>query len=1547
MTSIYENNNGFTVESIESGMVENKPVETSLAATLIEQGVESEVNQRFLKTWRKLFASIKTEMGRSRDRETLLTTTVKQIHEKIASDRTLVYRFVNSETGVIASEYLNRGWTPAMGENLPAIVFGGFQSCDYQDAIAINQIAEIDATPYQRQLLEKFQVQSSLAVPVYLQGQTWGLLVVHQCQKTRVWSESEISLLTLVADELGDCLQILELHQQQQLQAQEYKSLTKVIDKIQRASSLEQILQTTTQAARQLINCDRVSVYQFHPDWSGEYVCESVAPGWTPLVGGGIKTVWEDTYLQETQGGRYRHHESMIVHDIYTMGFSPCHVDLLEQFQVRAYITVPVFSGQKLWGILAGYQNSETRTWKESEIELFKHFASSLGVAVSQQESLQQMQIQAQQQAKIATQEKAIAKLISRIRQSVDIKDILTATTQEIRQLLSTQRVGVYRFNPDWSGDFVAESAAPGLVPLMDKGLEKEVLQENGHCQTLQGLATIYKSHDNYLQNTQGGRYQQKTAFVVNDVEKAGFPDCYMHLLEQLEAKAYMTAPIFNGEKLWGLLTVYHSEGARDWQESEINLIKQVAVQFGTAISQAEYIQQTQAQAEKLANTAKRQQDLIALTRKIGEALVEKVTNTSQLEAILQTTVAEVRRLLQTDRTVIYRFNPDWSGDFIAESVAPGWLPFQEKLQNQQINQDLLKENGHCDSIRSLTSIYKQKDSYLQENQGGRYQQKTTFVVNDVTQENFPACYTELLDQFEAKAYLTVPIFKGDQLWGLLASYQHDRTREWQEAEINIMQQIAVLVAVAIQQAQSFEKLEQQSQQATKAAEIDQAVGKVIDKIRKSSDIDSIFHTTTKEVRNLLQADRVVVFKFNPDWSGNFVAESVGANWVRLVDGNHQTYWADSYLQETQGGRYRNREYFVANDMYTAGHAECHLEILEQYQARAYVIVPIFQGENLWGLLAAYQNSGTREWQQLEINLLMRIGDQFGVALQQVEYLQQLERKTQEVQRVAERDRAATKVIDKIRQSIDINEIFSITTKEVRGLLNTDRVAIYRFNPDWGGVFVAESVAPGWVSLVEKQNQIPQLQENISNCLGAGGLLTASDKAQGKQVKDTYLQATQAQELRDRTAFVRSDIHNSGFSQCYVDVLDEYQAKAYAIVPIFQGEKLWGMLAAFENKGTREWAELEVSLLTRIANQLGTTLQQTEYLETLKQQSAQLKAAAEREKQNTEQFQKQAMQLLAAVRPALDGDLTVRAPITEDVLGTIADAYNNTLQALRQIVSQVLGAAEQVAARSNESNASLGSLTGLARQQSKEINEALMEIQQMVDSTQAVVDNAEIVQTTVKQASQTVEKGDAAMNKTVEAIQAIRETVAQTSKKIKRLSESSQKISKVVNLISNFATQTNVLALNAAIEATRAGEYGKGFAVVADEVRSLSRQSAAATIEIEKLVQEIQEETGEVAVAMETGIQQVVEGTNLVSETRQSLNEIVTATEEISELLNKITEATQGQMMQSVSVTASMKDVAQIANKTSSETNNIAVVFQQLSEMAEELLNSMSKFKVN
>jgi methyl-accepting chemotaxis protein PixJ len=1339
-TEVKQPENSNSNLSVNSSGPVNIPIDTN------DNISDLNIIEKQFKAWRGTFQYIVSQMRQTVDFDALLQVTTRNLREKVACDRVLIYRFNSTDYGVVLAESRTPDWTPALGENLPAILYGLSTNKDYLEPVCFNDINKSEITPYQRQLLEKFQVKSSLSIPILFNNQVWGLLVVHNCYHTRQWQELEVSLLSQISNEITHKLQAFEFEKKLQKQTQESQSVTKVLDKIQRASSLDKIFQTTTQEVRQLIHCDRIAVYRFNSDWSGEFVAESMSNECKKLVGPGIKTIWEDTHLQETQGGRYRYNEITVVRDIYGMNYSPCHVEILEQFQVKAYIVIPVFSNQKLWGLLAAYENSETR----------------------------------------------------------------------------------------------------------------------------------------------------------------------------------------------------------DWQEWEVQSLKQFAISFGVAVYQAESIQQSQEQSQKLARTAERQQNLIALTRKIGEALIDKAQDSSQFETILQTTVAEVRRLLQADRTVVYRFNNDWSGDFIAESMAKGWIPFKEK----EIDKALLKENGHCDNIRGLASIYKEKDSYMQDTKGGRYQQKAAFVVNDVEQAGFPPCYSELLEQFEAKAYLTVPIFKENQLWGLLASYQHSGTRQWEEVEISAMIQIAVLLGVAIQQTESLQKLQQQSQEVAKSAERDRALAKVIEKIRQSLDIENIFNTTAREVRSLLATDRVAVYRFNEDWGGAFVSESVAPNWVTLIDKQYKIPRleesvsacysmrkliqssqpsqgkqenTDTYLQMTQGGELRSKKIYVRNDIYQAEFSDCYIEVLEQYQCRAYAIVPIFQGQKLWGMLAAYQNSAPREWEEAEVNLLVKIGDQLGVALQQAEYLQQLQAKSQQLQQAALQKQLVSKIVERIRESTDLETVFNSTAREVRRALNSDRVGIYRFRIENGdfeeGEFVAEDVLPGFVSVIKGKIKEYHLDYHFN----------------GQQVAD----------YREGKVHAISDIYNAGLSEPHIEILAKLQIRANLIVPLIKGSELWGLLCIHQCNAPREWQEQEISLVNQISDQFGVALQQAEYLQKLQEQSTQVAQAAAREKSAKEYLQKAAIQLLAAVRPALNGDLTVRAPITEDELGTIADAYNNTLQALRQIVIQVQQAAQKVAQTSANSEAGLSGLTNLAQQQSEEINEALGEIQQVVDSTQAVVANTEMVQKVVEQANETVEFGDLAMNRTVEAIQAIRDTVAQTGKKIKRLSESSQKISKVVNLISNFATQTNVLALNAAIEATRAGEYGKGFAVVADEVRSLSRQSAAATIEIEKLVQEIQEETGDVAVAMETGIQQVVEGTNLVNETRQNLNAIVAATAEISKLLQQITEANQAQMLQSISATTSMKDVASLAKNTSSEAKNIAIVFQELSGMAQELLASASKFKVN
>ncbi|GAP94539.1 circadian input kinase A [Leptolyngbya sp. NIES-2104] len=1293
---------------------------------------------RELRYQRKQLSAIAAQMRQMPDLDTLLKVFVKIARETLQVDRAIIYRFGSQDTGSIVAESLQRGWTPALGESPAVTCFCFDQPEDYvkQQVVVIEDVNRVDLMPYQHQLLEQLQVKASLSLPIRVSGQAWGLLVVHQCSRTRLWQEVEINLLHQLCLELTINLQQSEFSTKLAQQDEAERAIFKVIDRIRRSLDIETVFRTTTQEIRQLLRADRVSIYRFEEDWSGEFVAEAIAPGWSSLLQeqldnpvlkqnviecsaktfGNGSTRLTDTYLQQTQGGKLAQGTAFrTVSDIYEAGFSPCYVEMLERYQARAYVIVPILRNQKLWGLLAAYQNSGPRCWQDAEVALMTRLGTQLGVAIQQAENLQQVRSQTEQLSKVAERERAAARVVDKIRTSLDLNTIFKTATQEVRQFLSTDRVGVYRFNPDWSGEFVSESVTPGWISLMEEQLQNASFKENASDCDIKTIGKA-KSIDTYLQQTQGGAYTKGANFrAVADIYKAGFSPCYLNVLEHYQARAYIIVPIMQGEKLWGLLAAYQNSGVRHWEESEITLMIQIGTQLGVAIQQAEYLKQVETQTEQLAKSAARERNFIRV--------------------------------------------------------------------------------------------------------------------------------------------------------------------------------------------------------------IDQVNKSVLERIRQFDDIETIFGQTTQQIRQCLQVDRIAIYRFNEDWGGSFVSESVAPGWSRLVEAAVHTAWDDTHLQETQGGRYRNNESFVVDDIYNVGHLPCHIEMLEQFQVKAYLIVPIFSGQKLWGLMGAYQNSGSRHWEESEVNVLTQLGAQLGVAIQQSEYLSQ-------IQRQAEREKILTKVSDRIRHSIDImrqssdiSSIFQVTTQDIRQLIKVDRAAIYRFNPDWSGDFIYESVASGWGKLVGTEV--------------------------GTNVKDTYLRETQGGRYRNRESLAISDIYNASHDPCHIELLEKFEARAYVLVPVFKSQELWGILAVYQNGETRHWEEADVVLLNQIAGQLGVALEQVDSLEKLKTQSEQLMQAAQREKTAKEQLQMQVIQLLGAIKPVFSGDLTVRVPVVENEVGTIADAYNNTIQSLRKIVTQVQTSATKVTSTSRSSSGAIMKLTQQAEQQLQEVTRALDQLQAMISSTQAVAANARQVETALQQANHTVRSGDAAMNRTVDGILAIRETVAETSKKIKRLSESSQKISKVVSLISSFTTQTQLLALNASIEATRAGEYGRGFTVVADEVRSLARQSAEATREIEKLAQEIQSETSAVATAMDTGIQQVVSGTGLVNDTRQQLTEIMTATSQISQLVHGITQATLAQTQQSKLVTQAMTDVATLANKNSAQSGQISASFQELLTTAQHLQTSVGQFKVS
>ena len=338
---------------------------------------------------------------------------------------------------------------------------------------------------------------------------------------------------------------------------------------------------------------------------------------------------------------------------------------------------------------------------------------------------------------------------------------------------------------------------------------------------------------------------------------------------------------------------------------------------------------------------------------------------------------------------------------------------------------------------------------------------------------------------------------------------------------------------------------------------------------------------------------------------------------------------------------------------------------------------------------------------------------------------------------------------------------------------------------------------------------------------------------------------------------------------------------------------------------------------------------------------------AEEQEQAKEDLQRQVIRLLDDVEGAARGDLTVQAEVTADVLGAVADSFNLTIQNLREIVQQVKLATRQVSKGSTENEMFARGLSSDALRQAEELAVTLNSVQMMTESIHRVANSAREAEEVAKQATATAQKGGEAVERTVAGILEIRETVAETTRKVKRLAESSQEISKIVALISQIASRTNLLALNASIEAARAGEAGRGFAIVADEVRQLADRAAKASKEIEQIVLQIQSETGSVMTAMEEGTQQVIEGTRLAEQAKRSLDAIIQVSNRINTLVQSITSDTVEQTETSRAVAQVMQSVELTAQETSQEAQRVSASLQNLVGVARDLLTSVERFRVD
>jgi methyl-accepting chemotaxis protein len=378
-----------------------------------------------------------------------------------------------------------------------------------------------------------------------------------------------------------------------------------------------------------------------------------------------------------------------------------------------------------------------------------------------------------------------------------------------------------------------------------------------------------------------------------------------------------------------------------------------------------------------------------------------------------------------------------------------------------------------------------------------------------------------------------------------------------------------------------------------------------------------------------------------------------------------------------------------------------------------------------------------------------------------------------------------------------------------------------------------------------------------------------------------------------------------------------------------------------------EIGKLETDL-RQMASQLADLVRdQQEKALVLEQARQNLDTIAKDQQQQKEQLQKRALELLLQIDPVTRGDLTVRATVTSDEVGTIADSYNSVIRSLRSIVTQVQSAAQSVSETAVGSSEAVQAVVADTDQQTRALAEALNQIEAMVQSIQGVAVRAKQAEEVVQITSQVVQEGDQTADRALAGITALKSTVTDTATKVERLGASSDKISKVVKVIRNFAAQTNLLALNASIEAARAGEEGESFAVVAEKVRTLAQQSSSASSEIEAIVENIQTQIREVVIAMTTGAQQAEVGTRLVQEVRQTLTEITNASRSANQLVQEIAQAAQVQTDSSYAVSETMQSVADTSQMTAERSQVVVNSFAKLLNLAENLQDSISQFKIS
>ncbi|MBL1178072.1 GAF domain-containing protein [Pantanalinema sp. GBBB05] len=600
-------------------------------------------------------------------------------------------------------------------------------------------------------------------------------------------------------------------------------------------------------------------------------------------------------------------------------------------------------------------------------------------------------------------QEILLQRITYRIRQSIELSDILATTVAEVRSFLETDRVMVYRFHADNSGRVIAESTQaqrlPSLLGLNFPAEDIPQAKRDGFLSTRQrSIVDVATQRIGFsdLDCPVTGKLP-----ALTEIQYRPADPCHIAYLTAMGVQSSLVVPILNRDlqtpdaplQLWGLLVSHHSE-SRPIVAADLEVVQQVVDQMSIAIAQATLLEQTRAQAQR-------------------EATINRITGLlhvlpdCQLHAALEATVAVfngsggrlyMTSLIQGDSSQVYTCGQQP----IVPDAAEDWLEQQSDWQHclmpdaQSSTPSVVADQRHAYAIPDLYAATHLTPLFPAFRPT---QIRSVLIVPLRYCQQTLGCLTIFRDQVDVETLWAGRVDRsalGLQQprlsFAAWREVKHKQPIAWSRDELDLASMLGHHFAMAIQQYQLYQQvqslnvnLEQQVQTRTaelqQSWKVDRVLKQVTNQIRRTLDLQTILKTIAREVLKLLDTDRVVIYQFTYFWQGEVVVEAVSGNWLSLLG----KIYKDECFPQTHAQLYQKGRIRAVNDVANSDLAPCHIQFLLDLQVQANLVVPIRIGTDLWGLLVGHECKAPRVWQGLEIDLVQQLADQAAIAIQQAE----------------------------------------------------------------------------------------------------------------------------------------------------------------------------------------------------------------------------------------------------------------------------------------------------------------------------------------------------------------------------------------------------------------------------------------------------------------------------------------------------------------------------------------------------------------------------------